>query len=317
MPQFPLPQRGLPDAFIALCSPSLSASRPRPHGHAPQQREHLGVPGSGTLWWGWGRPFCIPTGDFRGGGAARLLPRRDCIGGSVWLQPWGWGGDVCPSAPRASRCLSPLSSPAKPGSSAPPPSRPDRLRGSSPVPLQPCPFLQPRPSFPFFSAALLASGHRRGQGLPGRLRRGMDGAAVGGRDPPAGGAGREVRAPPQPGWADPKSGFLSPRWGGQKGAVSPRWHPALFPHAQGKHLSAPFANLPGQHQQERQPVQHRPRHALPQHQPARHQSQPGTRPRALGDFGVQSPGSLLPSPARARRRAAILLSPHRGLGDTG
>lgn len=34
-------------------------------------------------------------------------------------------------------------------------------------------------------------------------------------------------------------------------------------------------------------------------------------------FGVQSPGSLLPSPARARRRAAILLSPHRGLGDTG
>lgn len=144
VPQFPLSQQGLPDAFIALCSPSLSASRPRPHGHAPQQRKHLGVPGCRTLWWGWGRPFCIPTGDFRGGGAARLLPRRDCIGGSVWLQPWGWGGDVCPSAPRASRCLSQLSSPAKPGSSAPPPSRPDRLRGSSPVP-----FSSPIPLSPF------------------------------------------------------------------------------------------------------------------------------------------------------------------------
>lgn len=34
-------------------------------------------------------------------------------------------------------------------------------------------------------------------------------------------------------------------------------------------------------------------------------------------FGVQNPGSLLPSPTRAWRRVAILLSPHRGLGDTG
>lgn len=42
VPRFPLSQQGLPDAFIAACSPSPSASRPGcpphlvPHGHAPQ-----------------------------------------------------------------------------------------------------------------------------------------------------------------------------------------------------------------------------------------------------------------------------------------
>lgn len=72
-------------------------------------------------------------------------------------------------------------------------------------PPQPATRLQPGSAFP--STALLAAGHWCGQGLPRRLRRSVDGAAVGGRDPPTGGAGREVSVPIPPGWSRATRGW--------------------------------------------------------------------------------------------------------------
>lgn len=79
--------------------------------------------------------------------------------------------------------------------------------------LHPHPHPCPQP-FTFLSTALLASGHRCGSGLPGCLRCGVDGAAVGSWDPSSRGVGREVRV--HPGMA-----VLSVWWGGVRVDVTP------------------------------------------------------------------------------------------------
>ena len=189
-------------------------------------------------------------GGSQGGGAAQLLPRRSST---------GQGGDSRPSAPYASHRCSPLSSPAKPGSSQPPPSRPDRLCGSSSVPR--CLSLHS------------PSGHWApvwpGASLPPLTQRGWCG---GGRPGPP-----RWRCWPRGERPHPASGP------GEDGGTEP----CPVPCAQGEHLPTPLADLPGQHQQEHQPVQHRSGHALPQHQPAGHQTQPGTRPRSCHGAATQ------------------------------
>lgn len=138
-------------------------------------------------------PFPSPTRDLGGGGVRVEEQPSSSPDASTPVaastQPWGWGGDSHPSPPCASCRRSPLSSLAKPGSSLL-------------LPAAPTGCVAPAPSLSAFPlTALLAAGHRCGQGLPRRLRRSVDGAAVGGRDPPAGGVGREVSVPVLLGWS--------------------------------------------------------------------------------------------------------------------
>ena len=163
---FPLPKRFLPRLPGA----------PHSRGQSPQ------VGRSGMLWWG----YPLPQPYWRSG-----------VGS-------GWRSSPAP----------PQTQPYRPGRKRPPifslrvlPPLPTFIPGqaqqlpASLLPAAPTGRAAPAPSlsaFPF--AALLAAGHRRGQGLPRRLRRSVDGAAVGGRDPPTGGAGREVSVLVPLGW---------------------------------------------------------------------------------------------------------------------
>lgn len=146
---FPLPKR---------FSPQLPGA-PHPREQAPQ------VPVAGCF--GGVIPFPSPTGDlewFQGRGTAQLLPRRSRT---------SWGGVSHPSSPCASCRRSPLSSPAKPGSSQPPPSRPDRPCGSNSISLCLCLCSPSGRWAPAWPGAFSPPSMRRGWcggGRPGRLR---------------------------------------------------------------------------------------------------------------------------------------------------